>query len=278
MPIKQERNRVIIPTTINGSQPLNLIFDTGMRFDGVYLFHKEFADQIDTSGAIEVKVPGAGAGQASTNLMIESGTIGFGEMSIDSQRVIISQSPYTQSFPTDGAIGWNLLGHYAVEIDYDQNMIYLHDTLAFEPDSSWAKMPVTMKDGLPYVNVELEVVPGEIIRMDLYVDLASDKALELLTGEEQRFTLPKTSEKVYVGTGLSGDIHGYEGYAYRLNIFSIDLLHVNAVFAPAEVRSKQKGAEGILGNDAMRRFNIIFDYTHNLLYIKPNKNTYLPFD
>lgn len=41
VPFNLDRNRVIIPTSINGSKPLNLILDTGMRFDGVYLFHKE---------------------------------------------------------------------------------------------------------------------------------------------------------------------------------------------------------------------------------------------
>ena len=66
VPFKLERNRVIVPTSANGSEPLNLILDTGMGFDGVYLFHKEFIDLMDTSGAIEVHVPGSGSGEAAT--------------------------------------------------------------------------------------------------------------------------------------------------------------------------------------------------------------------
>jgi hypothetical protein len=93
VPFKLDRNRVIIPTSVNRSRELNLILDTGMSFDGVYLFHKEFVDEIDTSGAIEVRVPGAGAGEASTAVMIETGRIAFGDVVIDSQKVIISRSP-----------------------------------------------------------------------------------------------------------------------------------------------------------------------------------------
>ena len=63
VPFKIDRNRIVIPTSVNGSAELRLILDTGMRFDGVYLFHEELASAMDTTGAIEVKVPGAGLGQ-----------------------------------------------------------------------------------------------------------------------------------------------------------------------------------------------------------------------
>jgi len=43
------------------------------------------------------------------------------------------------------------------------------------------------------------------------------------------------------------------------------------MFASAEIRSKQIGAESIIGNDALRRFNLILCYDDNMLYIKPNK-------
>lgn len=277
VPFIQDRNKIIIPTAVNGLPAINLILDTGMRFDGIYLFHQDFIDQIDTAGAIEVRVGGAGAGEASTNLMIESATLGFGQITLDSQRVIISRSEHTQTFPTDGVIGWNLFGHYAVEIDYDQEIIYLHDTLNFQADSSWTKIPVIMKNDLPYVDAEIEVIPGEIVAIQLYIDLASGDALELLLSDHQKFSLPDVSEKEYLGTGLSGDIYGYRGYSQRLNLFSFDLRRVRTAFAPAEVRSRQDGAEGVLGNDAIRRFNIIFDYAHSCLYIKPNKNINLPF-
>ena len=61
VPFTIDRNKIIIPTVVNGSQPLRLILDTGMKFDGVYLFHEAVLDWIDTTGAIEVHVGGAGS-------------------------------------------------------------------------------------------------------------------------------------------------------------------------------------------------------------------------
>jgi hypothetical protein len=278
VPFKLDRNRVIIPTSVNRSRELNLILDTGMSFDGVYLFHKEFVDEIDTSGAIEVRVPGAGAGEASTAVMIETGRIAFGDVVIDSQKVIISRSPYTQSFPTDGVIGWNLFGHYAVEIDYDKEIITLHDSLALRNDTSWSIIPIELKKGIPFLEGEVEVIEDERVLMSFYIDLASGDALELLTGPDQKFSMPDSLEDQYLGTGLSGDIHGKSGKSVAVRISMYELRDITTAFAPAEVRSKQEDADGILGNDLIRRFNVIFDYANSRLYLKPNGFYEAPFE
>jgi hypothetical protein len=276
--IKIERKRVIIPTSINGSRKLNLIFDSGMGFDGVYLFHKILAEEIDTAGAIEVRVPGAGSGEASTAVMIENGRLTFGDVTVDSQRVIISNSPNTQGFDSDGVIGWNLLGHYAVEIDYDHEMILLHDPAEFQADTTWQHIPITLKKNIPFLEGTVEVVDSESVPIILYIDLGSDEALELLIRPDQKFTLPDSLKSSYIGTGLSGDIHGQYGRSKRLRVAGCDLFDIPTAFVPAEMRSKQEGADGILGNDCIRRFNIIFDYAHERLYVKPNSIFGTPFD
>jgi hypothetical protein len=56
------------------------------------------------------------------------------------------------------------------------------------------------------------------------------------------------------------------------------LENVVTAFPPAEVRSKQEGADGIIGNDLMRRFNVIFDYGNKRLYLKPNRHFDTPFE
>lgn len=278
VPFRLERSKVIIPTSVNGSSPLDLILDTGMRFDGVYLFHAEFADQMDTTGAAEYLVPGAGSGEPTVNIMIENGTLNFGTMSVNSQRILISKSPHTQSFPTDGVIGWNLFGHYVVEVDYDSSMIFLYDTLAFRADSTWTEVSVVMKKDLPFLKAELEAVAGDIVPITVYVDLASSDALELLVSDSQVFSMPEGLTEQYLGTGLSGDIHGHRGRIERLSLAGHDFHLVETAFAPAGVRSKQEGADGILGNDLLRRFNVIFDYPRSRMFFKSNGHTNEPFD
>ena len=271
VPFHLKRNVVLIPTSINGSAPLDLILDTGMGFDGVYLFNDKVLEAIDTSSVIQVRVPGAGSGEPSEALMIENGTLTFGDVTVDSQRVIISTSQFTQGFRSDGVIGWNLFGHYVVSIDYDTETITLFGDDFVEPDSSWQAIPIVIKRNLPFLQGTVEVVEGESVDVTMYIDLASDKALELLTGPDQKYTLPDSLTSSYLGTGLSGDIHGHLGITRKLWLGGRLLSDIPTAFAPAEVRSRQEGADGILGNDCIRRFNVIFDYPHNRLYVKPSK-------
>ena len=42
--------------------------------------------------------------------------------------------------------------------------------------------------------------------------------------------------------------------------------------------AKQEKADGILDNGCFQRFNVIFDYTHNRLQLKPNLTFGTQFD
>lgn len=270
VPFLLERNKVIIPTSVNKSKPLKLILDTGMRFDGVFLFHKEHIALIDATDALQVEVPGAGGGAPSTATLIESGTLEFGDVTVKKQQVLISSSPHTQSFPTDGVIGWNLFGHYNIEIDYDRRLIYLHDTSYQPSDAGWTMIPITVKKDIPWFTAQVQVVSGEPRELTVYVDLASGDALELLLKDNQKFSAPPELIADHLGTGLSGDIHGYRGEAVSIDIGGHVVSQFPAVFAPAHVRSKQDGADAVIGNGLMKYFNVIFAYPQNKLFIKPN--------
>jgi hypothetical protein len=135
-----------------------------------------------------------------------------------------------------------------------------------------------LKKNIPFLECRIEVVKGEILPLTLYIDLASGDALELLVKEDQKFTMPVDLDSSYLGTGLSGDIYGTYGRSLHLWIGEYTLKDIPTAFAPAEVRSKQEGADGILGNYSISRFNVIFDYAHGRLYLKPNNYFDVPFE
>ncbi len=63
-----------------------------------------------------------------------------------------------------------------------------------------------------------------------------------------------------------------------LDLGPFSLRDVTTAFAPAAVRSRQQGAEGVLSNNALRRFNVFFDYRSETLYLKPNGHYREPVD
>lgn len=276
IPFELASNRTIVQVQVAGSRPLHLILDTGMPMDGVYLFHKEFETELRLDGAYEVRIPGAGNEEPSSGIMAESVPLSAGDVVFGRQSVIVSHSDRTQSFPSDGIIGWSLFGHYAVELDYDRMMIVLHPP-AFAPDSSWQALPMTIKKSIPWIDASVDVLGRGSVPIECYIDFASGEAIELLVRKDAKFPIPEKLEQVYLGTGLSGDIHGGVGRVASLTIGSRVLRDLSAAFPPAEVRSKQEGADAIIGNQALRRFNLIFDYAGSKLWIRPNGAFTEPF-
>jgi hypothetical protein len=279
MDFELDDNRVLLPVRFGDSPELRIILDTGMRSRGVYLFRRELSSHLDPDRRIQVRVGGAGSGEASHALMEDSTTIFIGGHTFTGQMVIVSQSGTTQQFKTDGVVGYSLFGSYAVEIDYDELVIRLHDPDEVSPDSTWRALPLELQEMIPFLETGISIAGEDPIPLRTYIDLAAREPLELLVRPGMKFSLPDDlGEKTYLGTGLSGDIYGRKGKIKRLDIGPFALIDVPANFPPAEVRSKQKGADAILGAHAIRRFNVIFDYNRSTLYLKPNTCTNRAFE
>lgn len=273
IPFELSRNKIIVPVTVGNSREFRIILDTGMPFEGLLLYNSALIDSISIGNTIKVRVPGAGADSAAHAIMTDSGSFCIGDVECINQRIIILEDETMKGFPTDGVTGFSLFGNYIVEICYDRMKIILHESDSIAVDSSWACLPLTFGEyKIPWIDGTINIAGEKDIPVSMPIDGASSEALELLMRDEMKFQLPDKLEECYLGRGLSGDIYGYRGRIASLQLGTFVLKDVVTAFAPVEIRSKQKGADGIIGNDVLRRFNTIFDYKKARLYLKPNKS------
>jgi len=278
IPFEIQRNKIILPVTVGDSPLMQVILDTGMPSDGLLIYRPALRKHLPLDNAVEIRLDGAGDGDAAGALRVESTTFRVGDVTLTKQPLLLLLDDRMNAFPSDGVLGYSLLGHYAVEIDYDRQRLVLHDPADFHADDGYTWIPLTFRDNrIPWTTAGLSVDGGEEISLDLYIDGASSEALELLIRDGQKFDLPRNLEPYYLGRGLSGDIHGQKGKVARLRLGPYILRDVTAAFAPAEVRSRQSGADGVLGNNALRRFNLVFHYDAKRLYLKPNAHFDEPF-
>ncbi len=279
-PFLMQRNKTILTARIGeNSPPLRLLLDSGMGFDGLLIYNPDLKDSIQLKNAVEAAVPGAGKGKPSQALMADSMTFSIGGVAFRNQRIVMLQEDRYRGFPSDGVVGYSLFGHYAVEINHDDLTITLHPPDSPAPDSSWTALPIELRrHNIPWMQVRVAVAEDDTAAaMSMYIDYASGEALELLTGPGMKYRVPDSATEVFLGRGLSGDVYGKRGRAARLLIGPWELREVRAAFTPAEVRSRQQGADGILGNDIFRRFNVIFSYAQEKLWLKPNSHFGEPF-
>jgi len=270
IPIISERNRTVIPLSIDGVE-LKILLDTGMTFNGLMVYNPELSDSITLKSPMKVRVPGAGSGPPSEALMDTSGSFLIGDKTFEDQKILMLTSQTFTGFPTDGILGYSLFGNYAIEINYDENYLTLHDFDSLNVDKSWEKIPIYFKKNtIPWMDVKIQIKDEQPIIISTYIDFAAGETIELLEKPMQKFEKPEKFDKVHLGRGLSGDIYGTQGIISELKIGNYSLKNIKAAFTSAKIRSKQPNADGIIGNRSLKYFNLIFDYKDKFLYIKPN--------
>lgn len=277
-PVALSWNKTIVPVTVGTSSPLQVILDSGMAYDGILLFDSSKVNLTQFRRLTSAQVPGAGRGGASAAVTDDSATFSVGARRFENQRVTILTTDAFKGFPTDGVIGYSLLGHYAVEVDHERNRMTLYEASSFKPGADWTSIDIYFKDNrIPWTGIAVSTAAEPPVQLATYIDCASGEALELLERTTDVFTRPVTSAERVVGRGLSGDIHGKEGRVSTVRFGNFVLRDVAVLVTPAEVRSRQAGADAIIGNNLLRRFNVIFDYAHQKIHLKPNRYFAEPF-
>jgi hypothetical protein len=278
VPFVLSQNKTILAVRMGNARPLRVILDSGMGWDGLLVFKPEMKDSLGLIDPRETNLGGAGKGNGQAAWVSDAMSFSVGKMEFKDQRAVVLQNDHFKGFSNDGVVGYSLFGHYAVEIDYDRSLLTLHEPGKFRPDPSWAGVPIFFRDNnIPWMHALIQVENEAPIEVACYIDYASSEAIELLLKPDQKFTMPQALEKVYLGRGLSGDIMGKRGIIAKVIIGPYELKNVTAAFADAAVRSKQRGADGVIANNLLRRFNLIFDYANKKLYIKPNSHFNEPF-
>jgi hypothetical protein len=286
---KQFPNSTEIPLTIIGNKAHvtarigeiyipEILLDTGFAFDGLMIYNPDYQDSLDLAGGMEINIGGAGAGEASKALLLDSSDFYLANLHMQNQKLLILLGDVFKGFPSNGLMGYSIFGHYITEFNYDDNTLLLHDTSYIPADNDWSQIPLYFKENkIPWLELSIVTRDEKPVKISAYIDYAAHDAILLLERPDMKFSLPKDLSEVYIGRGLSGDIYGKSGSIAKLIIGPYQMENVVATVAKAEVRSKQPDADAIIGIEVLRRYNHIFDYGKKRLYLKPNLNFSKPY-
>lgn len=271
VPIELAHEKTILPVTVGGAT-LRLILDSGMPYDGVLVFDTAKVDLGRFPNLAQAQIGGAGQGGASGALHDPTAGFSMGPLSFDGHPVTLLTSGIYRGFPNDGVIGYSVLGHYAVELDYGAGRMRLWEAATFTPEAGWASLDLYFKDNrIPWLDIAVASADEPPVTLAAYIDFASSEAVELLERESNAFRLPATEERRLLGRGLSGDIYGKPVRLSRVVVGPFTLEDVGAMVTPAAVRSKQEGADAVVGNGLLSRFDVIFDYAHRKLHLRQSE-------
>ena len=288
------QNLIILPLTINDSGLMKFILDTGIR--QTIITEMTGIDTVSLKLAREVTLEGLGDGEdlkawyseANRIIMENSVNRGWGIVGDNMEVYLIPENLFEFSkqfgLQINGLIGSDFFTHFIVEIDYIHKLVTFYKREDFNykrRTKRHAKIPLIVENSRPYINAAMTQEDGSKIDLKLLIDTGASMSMWVSLFSNSDIKLPKTTFKALLGQGLSGNISGVNGRIQRLEIgpFHIDKPIV-AFPDSAAIAGIQKeiGRNGTLGNEILKRFNVIFDYNGGHCYLKPNKNFHKPFN
>lgn len=179
----------------------------------------------------------------------------------------------------DGVLGLSFMKCFDIAIDYNRRQMYLYPP-GKAPRPGEEGLPFTYRAGVPVVPV-VAYINGKRHALQVELDSGSDRVLDINTPYVEhhrlRGTLPVFAVSSIAGTGTAnGQLE---------NVFFDKLTLGPATFPllPGAFSTLKSGLQastemdGVAGNNLLQRFNQLWDFRNQKLYLTVNHRYYLPF-
>lgn len=239
---------------VNNSKPLDLIFDTGASL-GV------LSDGGRDKGAIQKEG--------------KKNTFEIGDIRIEKAPIKYNDSH--GSFSADGIVGYNVFEDKIVEIDYDKKTMIVHHQADQFRLSGYVAVPMIWRGSAIFIEALL-TVNGKKRKALVLFDTGSKFSLSLNKSYCSANRLYNQMEEIGSRRGIMSSGQKIKSTTVLLPELSIGGFKLTNV--PTDLENPFKG-EGlpfnIMGNDVLKRFNVILDFQTGTIYLKPNGLTTMPY-
>lgn len=282
---KKISNLIIIPVSINGSDTMNFILDTGVR-DPI-ITELTLVEELNLNYMKAIELRGLGDDNVTQAYQSGDNTISLPGLTAGHQKINVVLDENFQisqilGMPVHGLIGFNLFKHYIIKIDYASEQIELTKPQFFEykPRRNDIVLPISFIRNKPVVNAEVVQSNGRVVPVQLLIDTGASDALWLSTQSDTNLVIPDDNIYAFLGSGLGGDLFGYKGRLSGLWLGGNTMPEPIVSYPESEYINNVIASErrnGSIGGEILRRFYVTFDYYNNRLILRPNSDLNDPF-
>jgi Aspartyl protease/PDZ domain len=265
---------------VNRSGPYWFILDTGSP-----------SNVLDIEVARSLGIPlkdtwqASGAGE-STLASSHASNVSFGIGSLEIKCPEIDVVPLNAAISSgegrkvNGLLGYDFFKQFAVEIDYIQKEIRIHEPKRFRYNSERG-IPFKIVRGDILVPARITIHQKRRISGTFLIDTAWRSALTFTSPFARKIELESPSESVtaMTGMGIGGPTIESIGRLSKLRLGRYQFRNMVANFSHAKAGVLSQGDfSGIIGGETLRRFRVLFDYSKQTMILKPNENFNEPFE
>ena len=269
-----EDNRIYVTASVNGSDSLNFLVDTGASSLVLNTNSPRLQGHIHKGKkTANLGATGSNTVEYSHDNSVKIGTIQY-------EKAGCVHIPYPPEY-WDGVVGLNALRAFNIEINYDDMTIYCYSKkVPLEAISGLIPFTFEYKYDVPFITLPVKISGNEYDLL-LEVDTGSDRVIDLNTPFVKSHNLLDTQKPFAISHISSSD----EGSGELRNVF-FDEVTVGPYILPkvagafstlTEGMQSKSDIDGTVGNNFLKRFNMIIDFKAQKLYLQPNNYFWTPF-
>jgi predicted aspartyl protease len=276
LPFELVDDHIVLPVAVNGSEPLDFVLDSGAAASLILESHN--TRKLPLELGAELTVSGVGTGEDPVARIIADTSLSIGSARVEGLSLIYlaqSEVPFFDNLDEvyfDGVIGAPVFERFVVEIDYDRQLIHFSEpgsvsAMYTQAQEGWQELPLEIASGVPYLATQVVASTGSLTDVKLLVDTGFRGSLSLTPSTHEGITLPLQTFST-VGHGLSGEVRIEVGKTPLFHLGRLALHDLPVSYSTAGGES-DNDSNGIIGNQVLQRFNMVFDYPNQRMLIKP---------
>lgn len=266
------KNLIIIPIYINDKGPFDFILDTGVG--PMIVTDTTLKESLKVSYPRPIKISGYGNFEG-IDAFLSAASVRIGDAEAGSipavflKNDVLSLSGFVGK-KIYGLIGYNFFNSFTIKVSYSNKTIKF-----ISPDKrtklKGERIPIELIESKPYVllNIEQDGLGTKTIKA--LVDCGASHSISLESLDSKPFPKPDFTMVANLGNGLTGEVKGSIGRLALLKLGSFKFNDVISNYPVYNIDSlRNKGRNANLGAEILSRFNTIYDYRNNCMYIKKN--------
>lgn len=274
-PIEIGSNKPWVQVSINNSEPMWFILDTGAG--GGSVVSKEAAERLGLERSNETDEHiGAGEGVRVGISTIPSAMLEVAGDTMTVREMMVFSLAHVAPFEgrrLEGLLGSDFLWRNVVEIDYAKRKMRIIDPADYTPSSSAIVVPINADEGLCMAEGVIQRKGEKPIPCRFVIDTGVRTTLILYSPFVKKHRFLETGEPMItatVGGGAGGETKGDLDRLEALGIGPARFDNPPVIYSRDSVGVfAGEDADGIIGGEILRRCKTTFDYPHDRLVLEP---------
>jgi hypothetical protein len=274
---KSASNLIIIPVTINESDTLNFILNTGVKYP--IITELPFINKLNLNYMMPVKIQGQEEGDEMTAYRSANNSIKLGGLTAWNQEVqmIIDENfqiSHMLGLPVHGLIGFNLFKDFIVRINYaaEELTLYRPEYYKYRDRRNDVIMPLHVEGNKPFIRTSIVTDDLQEVPVKLLIETGASDAIWLSKNSDERINIPQKHIETFLGKGLSGDLYGIKGRIDGIWVGPLVLPKPIVAYPSSDIIDQiitSNDRNGTLGAEILRRFIVTMDYRNSRLTLRP---------